>query len=432
MKMNVLLTVCLFFGLAAAASAEDGVFHLKAGDVDFYSIQDKNGEMDNAVFGNSEAVARLAADGKSPSSFNVFVVKKGETVILIDTGVGGQMLERLKEAGIPPEKVNAVFLTHTHGDHVGGLLRGGTAVFPNASLWISASEWKFWKESNPSQAEKSAKAYGEPKIIPQEEKTPLVLPEVTAFNIAGHTPGHTGFLITSGDVKIAVVADLLHSSAIQFADPGINARYDRDGKAASEVRRKWMKRAAEEGLFFAASHVPFPGVGKVETVENGFRFTPVKHFYDFTVRDIDGNDISLSRFRGKKILVVNVASQCGLTPQYKELQELYARYGGEKFTILAFPSNNFGRQEPGTDAEIKEFCTKNYGVTFPVMSKISVKEDDMHPLYHWLTEKKLNGVKDAPVEWNFQKFLIDEKGNWMDVVPPKEKPDCEKILHWIN
>ncbi|MDR1269807.1 MAG: glutathione peroxidase [Planctomycetaceae bacterium] len=155
-------------------------------------------------------------------------------------------------------------------------------------------------------------------------------------------------------------------------------------------------------------------------------------FYDFTVKDIDGNDFSFTELKGKKVLVVNVASKCGLTPQYKELQELYAKYGKEKFTIIAFPANNFGKQEPGTNQEIKEFCTTKYEVTFPVMSKISVKGDDMHAVYHWLTEKRNNGVTDAPVEWNFQKFLIDEQGKLIDVVPPKEKPNSEKIIKWLT
>jgi glutathione peroxidase len=155
-------------------------------------------------------------------------------------------------------------------------------------------------------------------------------------------------------------------------------------------------------------------------------------FYDFTVKDIDGKDFSFEKLKGKKVLIVNVASKCGLTPQYKELQELYTKYGGEKFVIVAFPANNFGKQEPGTDAEIKEFCTSKYAVSFPVMSKISVKGDDIHPLYRWLTEKHHNGVKAAPVEWNFQKFLIDEQGRFVDVVLPKEKPNTDKIIQWLE
>jgi glutathione peroxidase len=157
-----------------------------------------------------------------------------------------------------------------------------------------------------------------------------------------------------------------------------------------------------------------------------------KSFYDFKVKDIDGKDFNLSSLKGKKVLVVNTASKCGNTPQYKDLESLYKVYGDQKFVIIGFPANNFGAQEPGSDTDIKTFCTANYGVTFPMMSKISVKGDDMAPLYKWLTSKQLNGVKDSEVKWNFQKYLIDEKGNLIDVVDPKVKPDDEKILSWIK
>jgi glutathione peroxidase len=155
-------------------------------------------------------------------------------------------------------------------------------------------------------------------------------------------------------------------------------------------------------------------------------------FYDFTVKTIDGNEFPLSSLKGKKVLVVNTASKCGFTPQYEGLEALYKKYGGDKFVIIGFPENNFLGQEPGTNSEIKEFCTKNYGVTFPMMEKISVKGKEMHPLYKWLTKKDSNGVVDAPVKWNFQKFMIDENGKFVDWVAPSEKPDCDKIVNWIT
>jgi glutathione peroxidase len=154
-------------------------------------------------------------------------------------------------------------------------------------------------------------------------------------------------------------------------------------------------------------------------------------FYDFKVKDIDENDFDLSTLKGKKVLVVNTASKCGLTPQYEQLQEVYEKYGGKDFTIIGFPANNFMKQEPGTNAEISEFCTKNYGVTFQMMEKISVKGDDMHPLYQWLTQKSKNGVLDSEVSWNFQKYLIDEKGNLVKMIAPKVKPNDEEIVSWI-
>lgn len=155
-------------------------------------------------------------------------------------------------------------------------------------------------------------------------------------------------------------------------------------------------------------------------------------FYDFKVKDIDGKDFNLSSLKGKKVLVVNTASKCGNTPQYEGLESLYKAYGNQKFVIIGFPANNFGAQEPGTNTEIKTFCTANYGVTFPMMSKISVKGDDMAPLYQWLTSKSKNGVMDSDVKWNFQKYLIDENGKLVDVVDPKVKPDDDKIVSWIK
>jgi glutathione peroxidase len=154
-------------------------------------------------------------------------------------------------------------------------------------------------------------------------------------------------------------------------------------------------------------------------------------FHDFTVTDIDGQEFDLSSLKGKKVLVVNVASRCGLTPQYEQLQELYAKYKDQNFVIIGFPANNFRGQEPGTNEEIKEFCTLNYNVTFPLMSKIDVIGEEIAPVYQWLTQKHKNGKMDAEVQWNFQKFMIDETGNWAGVMLPRE-PFGEKIAQWIE
>ena len=131
-------------------------------------------------------------------------------------------------------------------------------------------------------------------------------------------------------------------------------------------------------------------------------------------------------------MIVNTASKCGFTPQYKDLEELYTQYGGNDFVIIGFPANNFMNQEPGTATEIQKFCTENYGVTFPMMEKISVKGKDMHPLYKWLTSKDQNGVMDSEVKWNFQKYLIDENGKLQDVIYSREKPNSEKVMTWLS
>lgn len=154
--------------------------------------------------------------------------------------------------------------------------------------------------------------------------------------------------------------------------------------------------------------------------------------HDFTVKDISGEEYDLSKLKGKKVMVVNTASECGLTPQYEVLEEVFKEYGGDEFVIIGFPANNFGGQEPGSNDEIKSFCQKNYGVSFPMMSKISVKGKDKHEVYQFLTEKAKNGVEDAEVSWNFQKFLIDEKGHYVSMVKPQESPASEEIIKWIK
>lgn len=154
--------------------------------------------------------------------------------------------------------------------------------------------------------------------------------------------------------------------------------------------------------------------------------------YDFKVTDIDGKEFDFATLKGKKIMIVNTASECGLTPQYKQLEEVYKKYGTGNFTIIGFPANNFLGQEPGSNEEIKGFCTKNYGVTFPMMSKISVKGNDMAPIYQWLTTKAKNGVEDVDVAWNFHKFLIDENGHYVRNVSPRTLPDDASIISWIT
>lgn len=178
-------------------------------------------------------------------------------------------------------------------------------------------------------------------------------------------------------------------------------------------------------IIVALTLVFFAMTGITQNLEN-------KSFHDFTMKDIDGNEIELSQFAGKKVLVVNTASKCGFTPQYEGLQEIYEKYGSENFTVIGFPANNFKNQEPGSNEEIKQFCSKNYGVTFPMMEKISVKGEDQHPLYQWLTQKKYNGKMDSKVKWNFQKYLIDEEGQLVDVFFSRTKPNAQKIVNWIE
>lgn len=152
-----------------------------------------------------------------------------------------------------------------------------------------------------------------------------------------------------------------------------------------------------------------------------------KSVYDYSFKSIDGKEMSLAQFKGKKILVVNTASECGYTKQYKDLEALHKKYGN-KLVVIGFPCNDFGGQEPGSEKEIAEFCEKNFGVSFPMAEKVVIKGDKRHPLYQWLMSKNLNGVKDAEVRWNFTKFLLDEKGQLIDVFPSSVSPLDEKII----
>ncbi len=168
---------------------------------------------------------------------------------------------------------------------------------------------------------------------------------------------------------------------------------------------------------------------QLSTLQNSIS---MKTFHDFTVQTINGSNLELSSLKGKKVLVVNTASECGLTPQYAQLQELYTLYGGDGFEIIGFPSNDFAGQEPGSEQEIASFCQKNYGVTFPMMSKVKVKGDGIHPIYAWLTSKELNGVQDYEVKWNFHKFMIAADGTLIGDVSPQVSPLDEEIVNWVK
>ncbi len=168
-----------------------------------------------------------------------------------------------------------------------------------------------------------------------------------------------------------------------------------------------------------------------ENKENN-KIMPKETIHQFKVKKISGEDFDFSTLKGKKVMIVNTASECGLTPQYEQLQEIYDKYKEKSFVIVGFPANNFGAQEPGTNNQIAEFCKLNYGVTFPMMSKISVKGEDMHPIYQLLTQKTKNGLEDSEVTWNFQKYLIDENGYLSQVISPKILPNDEEIIKWIE
>ena len=167
-----------------------------------------------------------------------------------------------------------------------------------------------------------------------------------------------------------------------------------------------------------------------ETMETATRDT-TKTIYNINVKSIDGKTVDLSQYKGKKILIVNTASECGYTSQYEDLEKLSQQYK-DKLVVIGFPSNDFGGQEPGSAEEIQQFCTSKYNVTFPLMEKVNIKSDPVSPVYAWLTTKAMNGVEDADVKWNFNKFLIDENGHYVAHYLSKVKPYDEELISAIT
>ena len=157
-----------------------------------------------------------------------------------------------------------------------------------------------------------------------------------------------------------------------------------------------------------------------------------KSVLNFKMKNIDGKDVKLKKYKGDVFLIVNTASECGYTPQYAGLQAIYTKYQAKGFTILGFPANNFGGQEPGTEKEIKEFCESKYKVTFPMFAKISVKGEDQHPLYNFLTAKETNPKFAGDISWNFNKFLVNRKGEVVARFSSKDKPDGDVVMQAIE
>jgi glutathione peroxidase len=194
-----------------------------------------------------------------------------------------------------------------------------------------------------------------------------------------------------------------------------------------------MKKASSI-LTFIVFILSFQNQAQTQKTAKNSNETPMKKetIYQFKVTDLAGKTFDFTTLKGKKIMIVNTASKCGLTPQYKDLEAIYKEYKDSGFVIVGFPANNFASQEPGTKEEIAAFCQLNYGVTFPMMDKVSVKGDDMCAVYQFLTQKAKNGLQDSTVEWNFQKYLLNQKGELEKVISPRTLPTDATIVNWIK
>jgi glutathione peroxidase len=192
------------------------------------------------------------------------------------------------------------------------------------------------------------------------------------------------------------------------------------------------RMSMNKGMILALTLLIMGGLTAIQAGDNPPKGSKTPSIYDFKLKDIEGKDVKLDQFRGKALLLVNVASQCGYTPQYEGLQKIHSKYKDQGFAVLGFPANNFGAQEPGTDQEIKTFCSTKYHVKFPMFSKISVKGSDQHPLYKFLTDEKTDPKFAGEITWNFNKFLVDKTGNIVGRFDSKDTPEGEKVVKAIE
>lgn len=291
--LRILLLVAMgMLPAVSAAVASDGVKTFKVGEATIWAIADSISERDLSVFPTDtpDIAQKYVPEGKTPTAIMVFLIKFGDHLILVDTGLGGPasyMLPGLEQAGFAPEDVTAVLLTHYHGDHIGGLLNDDDKVFPNAKIYSSQKEQVYWLDydtmlANPARrgnfelARKVFEVYAEDNKVFDFNKN--VLPGIKALDAGGHTPGQAVFLLESNGEKLLLWADLTHAAALQFPRPGINASYDMNPEQAAQARLRYMEMAAADNLIIAGAHLPFPGVGRVlKNADGGFSYEPLSN-----------------------------------------------------------------------------------------------------------------------------------------------------------
>jgi len=286
--MNKVILMGILFGIVAPAVKSDegdGIFSYKVGKYEIYVLieSERDGNAGILVGADKNILDRYIPAAGFKHSANAVLVKAPGQNILIDTGTGagGIIIEKIKKLGVQPENIDAVLITHLHGDHFGSLQSNGKAAFPKAEIYLSTKELEYFTKTNVNQGAVAALAPYNSQIVTFEpaelgQKLSEILPGISPIATYGHTPGHTAFLIENNGEKLLIIGDLLHVALVQFPVPEISATYDMDQKAAASIRRQMLDYAAKNGIPVAGMHIVYPGMGNVSVDGAGFKFTPLK------------------------------------------------------------------------------------------------------------------------------------------------------------
>ncbi len=280
-QLGLLLFMLISFSMAA--QDEVGVFTYNVGDISISTLSENqgNGNAKILIGATPEMLEKYLPDGTFPNAVNAFFVKTPDKNILIDAGFGRKLFDNLKSQNISPEQVDIVFLTHMHGDHIGGLLRDGVKTFPNAELYISKVEHDYWVKENKEAQVNVINTYKDKlKLFDAQESLDTsaeVIPGIKAFAAYGHTPGHAAFLLVSGNEKVLVWGDLTHAMKIQMPCPDVAVTYDVDPAKATESRKKVLEYVSKNKILIAGMHIAYPGIGLIKPdPENGYLFEVAK------------------------------------------------------------------------------------------------------------------------------------------------------------